>query len=145
METYLVSFGSDYKRKPHPVLGYWPLLGDDAVLSVEADDKGEAREKVHALIGPAWCAIYGPTDSPGWDYRYLGSLYAAVKDPKPKDWTVGVSVTVDTDGKLTLNLEDLTLDLTSEGAALSVIADLEDRMTFWQPSVVWVKREPSTP
>lgn len=145
METYLVSFGSDYKRIAHSVLGYWPELGQDAVLEVHATSKDEARDLTFALIGKEWCAIYGPTDPPGWEVLNLGSLADAVADPMPTDWTVGASVTVYAADKIDLNIEDIIGDLERDGAPPALTAGLSETLEFWRPVVSWVKREPSTP
>lgn len=140
-ETYLVSFGGQYKHTPHAVLGYWPELGEDAVLEVQARDVTEARAITHNLIGPAWCAIYGPTDPPGWDYKNLGSLEAAVAEPRDSSWTVGVQLTVNADGTLELHVEDVTADLYAEGAPVAVVEAFDEITDRNRPSVRWVPRD----
>jgi hypothetical protein len=139
-ETYLVSFGSVYKRAPHPVLGYWPELGEDAVLEVQAKTDSAAREITHRLIGSAWCAIYGPTDPPGWEVLNLGSLEAAVQDPKPTSWTVGVQFTANADGTYELHVEDAADDLAFEGAPPSIVKALSDLTDYNEPEISWVVR-----
>ena len=139
-ETYLVSFGAVYKNAPHPVLGYWPELGDDAVLEVQATSMDEAREKVYALLGAAWCAVYGPTDPPGWEPLNLGSLAVAVADPKATSWTVGVQFTANADGTYELHVEDAADDLAEEGAPHSIVKALSDLTDWNRPEVSWVAR-----
>ena len=77
MTTFMVSFGSQYRTEPHPTLGFWPELAE-GVLTVEASDSLAARYFIFDLIGPAWCAIYGPDVPPGWNPPILGSLLDAV-------------------------------------------------------------------
>jgi hypothetical protein len=139
-ERYLVSFGGVYKHEPHPVLGYWPELGEDAVLEVWAESELGARTDTYNLIGPAWCAIYGPTDPPGWDYKNLGLLVDAVAEPRHASWTVGVQLTVNADGTLELHVEDVTADLKDEGAPASVIEAFDEVLTHNRASVHWVPR-----
>lgn len=140
MNRYLVSFGGEYKRTAHPVLGFWPELGQDAVLEVWAYDKNEAREATFGMIDKHWCAIYGPTDPPGWEVLNLGLLADAVNDPKPTCWTVGVQMTLNADGTLELHLEDATGDLAAEEAPPDLVRDLDERLEFWSPTVGWGKR-----
>jgi hypothetical protein len=137
---YLVSFGSVYRYEPHPVLGYWPELGQDAVLEVFADSDLDARKATIDLIGSAWCAVYGPTNPPGWEALNLGTLEAAVEDPKPKSWTVGCQVTLNADGSLELHLEDVEGDLTEAGAPRALVAGFGERTQFYDPDIQWVKR-----
>ena len=140
VEVYLVSFGTDYKREPHPVLGYWPELGEDAVLEVYAANDYDARVKVFELIDRNWCALYGPTNPPGWDALNLGSLEAAVKDPKPTSWTVGAQVTLNADGTVELHMEDVTVDLTEEGAPPTLVRTLDEILEHSRPEIVWADR-----
>jgi hypothetical protein len=135
---YLVSFGSVYRYEPHPVLGYWPELGEDAVLWVYATDKDDARTKVFSLIGKEWCAIYGPTDPPGWKVLNLGSLEAAVQDPRPTSWTCGVQFTINADGTMELDLGDAPGLLGDDGCPLSVLNLLEEKLDYMTSTVGWV-------
>jgi hypothetical protein len=139
-ERYLVSFGSVYKYEPHPVLGYWPELGEDAVLEVWAESELGARTDTYNLIGPAWCAIYGPTEPPGWDYKNLGLLVDAVAEPRHASWTVGVQLTVNADGTLELHLGDVPVELDRSGAPAAVIAAFDEVLSHSRPSVRWVPR-----
>ena len=139
LQTFMVSFGSMYRTEAHPVLGFWPELAD-GVLTVEADDEANARQKIHEAIGAAWCWLYTPEHPPSWGPPDLGPLWAAVADPHPTSWTVGCSVTVNADGTLELNLEDVPGDLIEEGAPLSLVTRITDLMTVFQPSVRWGKR-----
>lgn len=139
-ETYLVSFGSIYRRHPHPVLGFWPELGDDAVLEVKAKNDLGARARVYELIGSAWCAIYGPTQTLGWDAKNLGSLEDAVAEPRDTSWCVGVSITLNADGTFELNLEDAVGLLSDENAPPALVAALDEKLTYETPMVTWVRR-----
>lgn len=140
LQRYLVSFGSEYRRKAHPVLGYWPDLGHDKVLEVYATTEAEARELTFALIGREWCWLYGPDNPPGWDAESLGLLADAVNDPKPTCWTVGVQMTLNADGTLELHMEDATGDLAAEEAPPDLVRDLDERLEFWSPTIGWGKR-----
>jgi hypothetical protein len=137
-ERYLVSFGGALRYEPHPVLGYWPELGEDAVLWVYATDKDDARTKVFSLIGKEWCAIYGPTDPPGWKVLNLGSLEAAVQDPRPTSWTCGVQFTINADGTMELDLGDAPGLLGDDGCPLSVLNLLEEKLDYMTSTVGWV-------
>jgi hypothetical protein len=123
METYKVSFGADYRRQVHPVLGFKPELAD-GVLTVEAENGYAAKLRVFELIGKQWCALYGPDSPPGWDAPDLGPLEEAVKNPGPKSWTVGVQFTVNGDGTFELHLDDLEVDLGRDGAPADLLRDV---------------------
>lgn len=128
METYLVSFGSDYKRQAHPVLGFKPELGENAVLSLQAETSYAARLKVFELIGEQWCGLYGPESPPGWDYEVLTTLEDAVANPGPKEWVCGVQVIVGMDGSLELRLDDLDTELGEEQAPADLRRDIDHAM-----------------
>ena len=139
LQTFMVSFGSMYRTEPHPVLGFWPELAD-GVLTVEADSGADAREKVHAAIGPAWCALYREEEPPGWDAPDLGPLWAAVADPHPTSWTVGIQLTLNVDGTYELHMEDAAADLALEDAPPALTAQLDKLLDDFVPSVRWGKR-----
>jgi len=139
LQTFMVSFGSMYRTKAHPVLGFWPELAE-GVLTVEAEDTYEARDKTHALIGPAWCAVYDRDDPPGWHPPDLGPLADAVADPHPTSWTVGIQLTLNANGTYELHMEDAAADLALEDAPPALTAQLDKLLDDFVPSVRWGKR-----
>lgn len=139
MKTFMVSFGAQYRTEAHPVLGWWPELAD-GVLTVEAEDRLTARESAHQHLGPAWCAIYSEDEPPGWAAPDLGPLVAAVLDPHPTCWTVGIQLTLNMDGTLELHMEDAAADLALDGAPPAATARLDRLLDDFVPSVRWGKR-----
>lgn len=74
MATFYVTFGTNYAREPHPVLGMRPEL-PNGWWEVEAPTEWQAREYINELIGNAFSSIY-PAGGAGQDQRWfpLGAL-----------------------------------------------------------------------
>jgi hypothetical protein len=137
---FKITFGQKYRREPHPTLGYWPELVD-GWLTVEAEDEMAARDQIASLIGPAYAFLYEETDYLQYNTAgCLGTLEDAVAEPRDTSWCVGVSVTLNADGSLELNLEDAVGALSDEGAPYSLVAALDERLTYEEPVVTWARR-----
>lgn len=64
MDTFYVSFGSQYGTVPHPTV---PMIHPDGVMEVKANDYETARSIVVAAIGATWSNMYDADDME-WKY-----------------------------------------------------------------------------
>lgn len=55
MKEFFVTFGQKYRQDPHPLM---PEAHPDGYFVVEAEDMGQARDKVVESLGQAWAFIY---------------------------------------------------------------------------------------
>ena len=71
MKEYYVTFGQQYRTKPHPLVKY---AHPDGWLTVIARDMTTAREKAFAELGPDWSFIY-ETEKFDGGYFPMGELH----------------------------------------------------------------------
>lgn len=57
MTKFYVTFGVNYAREPHPVLGFHPAM-PDGYWELEADTEWAARMRVNEAIGNAYSSVY---------------------------------------------------------------------------------------